>query len=117
MKNLLLVLITITCFAACNTADKKPGELSSEERAKSLKDTSNFTTVEWLDSTTRNLPSAKEGAKLEINYRFKNTGKHNLILSDVSASCGCTTPNWPKRPIAPGEEDVIKAVFDSDNKV
>lgn len=116
MKNLLLIFITVAGFIACNIADKQAGELSIEERNKALKDSSNFTTIEWLDSTSRNLGTAKEGAKLEISYHFKNTGTHNLILSDVTASCGCTTPNWPKYPIPPGKEDVIKAVFDSQGK-
>jgi hypothetical protein len=116
MKNLLFVLIAAASFAACNMADKKAGELSDGERNKALKDSANFTSIQWLDSTSRDLPAAKEGAKLEINYHFKNTGNHNLILSDVTASCGCTIPDWPKYPVAPGREDVIKAVFNSDGK-
>jgi Protein of unknown function (DUF1573). len=36
-----------------------------------------------------------------------------LIISNVSASCGCTVPEVPKKPYAPGETGVIKASFDS----
>jgi hypothetical protein len=118
MKNLLFIPAVVVCLLACQSSDNTSGkELSSEERQKALKDSSNFTTIEWLDSTQRDLGTAKEGAKLEIKYRFKNTGKHNLILSDVSPSCGCTTPDWPRQPIAPGQEEVIKAVFDSKDRI
>ena len=116
MKNLLVIAIVIAGLASCNTMDKKAGQLSDEQRRNALKDSSNFTTIQWLDSTDRNLGTAKQGDKLEISYHFKNTGTHNLIISEVRASCGCTTPNWPQRPITPGEEDVIKAVFDSQGK-
>jgi predicted small secreted protein len=118
MKNLLLVLVAAVSLAACQTADKKTTgkELSEEERMNALKDSSNFTTIQWLDSTYRDLGTAKEGAKVEVSFHFKNTGNHNLIISNVSAQCGCTTPDWPKQPIAPGKEEVIKAVFNSENR-
>jgi hypothetical protein len=116
MKNLLIVTVALIGIAACNLMDKKAGQLSDEQRRNALKDSSNYTTIKWLDSTDRDLGTAKEGAKLEIKYRFKNIGTHNLIISDVKPSCGCTTPEWPQRPIPPGEEDVIKAVFDSQGK-
>lgn len=41
-------------------------------------------------------------------FRFKNTGKTPLILTDVKASCGCTVPTWPQNsPIMPGKEGEI----------
>ena len=40
-----------------------------------------------------------------------NTGDKPLILDDVSASCGCTMPQKPEGPIAPGESDVIEVTF------
>ncbi len=44
-------------------------------------------------------------------FRFKNTGTVPLILSDVKASCGCTVPEWPRDPILPGREGVIKVRY------
>ena len=119
MKNLVLVVVAAVCFAACQNADKQSNgkDLSLEERKNALKDSSKFTSIKWIDSTFHDMGSAKEGEKVEVRYRFKNTGDHNLILSDVQPSCGCTTPEWPKQPIAPGEEGVIKAVFDSEHRV
>lgn len=46
------------------------------------------------------------------SFEFTNTGSEPLIISDVKASCGCTTPEWPKEPIAPGAKHSIKAKFD-----
>lgn len=48
-------------------------------------------------------------------YKFKvtNTGKAPLIISDVQASCGCTTPHKPEQPIPPGKSDYIEVGFQS----
>jgi hypothetical protein len=57
-----------------------------------------------------------EGDIVETTFKFKNTGKKELIISHAKASCGCTIPEWPKKPIMPGEEGVIKVKFNSDHK-
>ena len=57
-----------------------------------------------------------QGEKITHSYRFKNTGKSDLVITNVSASCGCTVPSWPKKPIKPGEENIIDVVFNSDGK-
>ncbi len=46
-------------------------------------------------------------------FKFKNTGNAPLILSNVTASCGCTSPEWTKVPVAPGETGIIKVKYDS----
>lgn len=118
MKNLVLVVIAVICFAACQNADQQSNgkDLSLEQRRNALNDSANFTTIEWIDSTFRDEGKVNEGEKVEVSYKFKNTGNHNLILSDVQPSCGCTTPEWPKQPIEPGKEGVIKAIFDSEHR-
>lgn len=58
-----------------------------------------------------------QGEVLNYTYKFKNTGNAPLVLSSVSASCGCTiAKNYPKGKIFPGEEGEIAVEFDSDNK-
>jgi hypothetical protein len=44
-------------------------------------------------------------------FIITNTGNMPLIIQDVTASCGCTTPQKPEKPIAPGMTDVIKVTF------
>jgi hypothetical protein len=58
-----------------------------------------------------------EGEKVNFNFRFKNTGKHPLIVASAQASCGCTVPEKPEEPIQPGETGVLKVVFNSLGKV
>jgi Protein of unknown function (DUF1573) len=119
MKKLFIILTAAVCLVACNSADKKTNgkELTDEQKKSALKDSSNFTTIQWLDSTYKDLGKVKEGTVVEVAYRFKNTGNHNLVVADVTAGCGCTTPDKPQEPIAPGAEGVIKAKFNSQGRV
>lgn len=54
-----------------------------------------------------------QGADGNCEFVFTNTGTEPLTLSNVRSSCGCTVPNWPKEPIAPGQSSVIKVHYDS----
>ncbi len=54
-----------------------------------------------------------DGEKKTHTFKFTNVGESPLIIEKVKASCGCTTPNWPKTPIAPGEVGEITATYNS----
>lgn len=75
-----------------------------------------MTTIQWLDSA-KSIGKVKEGEKIEISYRFKNTGTEMLIINNVVVSCGCTVAEKPQEPIAPGAEGAIKATFDTKGRV
>jgi hypothetical protein len=57
-----------------------------------------------------------EGDVVKHSFHFKNEGKVPLIISGARSTCGCTVPEWPKDPIAPGEKGVIEVKFDTKNK-
>lgn len=46
-------------------------------------------------------------------FEFTNNGSEPLILSEVRASCGCTTPDWTKEPIASGAKGYVKATYNA----
>ena len=64
----------------------------------------------------------KFGAFLEsagvqtTTFKFKNTGSAPLILNNVTASCGCTTPKWTRDPIAPNGAGEITVSYDPKNR-
>jgi hypothetical protein len=57
-----------------------------------------------------------EGEHVKYAFKFKNTGSEPLIISDAKGSCGCTVPDWPREPVAPGATSEIKVEFDSKGK-
>ncbi len=56
------------------------------------------------------------GEQVSYAFKFKNTGKSLLVISNVSTSCGCTVSSFPKKPIKPGESATIDVSFDSEGK-
>ncbi|GAB3231088.1 hypothetical protein GCM10027346_17230 [Hymenobacter seoulensis] len=58
----------------------------------------------------------KPGQVVKHTFEFTNTGKSPLLIENATASCGCTTPNWTKEPIAPGAKGTIDVQFDSQGK-
>jgi hypothetical protein len=56
------------------------------------------------------------GSKVAHTFSFTNTGKTPLLIADATASCGCTTPNWTKEPVAPGAKGTLDVQFDSKGK-
>jgi Protein of unknown function (DUF1573). len=138
MKKILLVLAAGITIASCNDADKTSeansaastttqasNEATPTATAPSTPvaaepiqvDTANLTTIQWLDGGDKDFGKIVEGKNLDVSFRFKNTGSKPLVISNVSASCGCTIPETPKKPFAPGETGVIKASFNSTGKV
>ena len=57
-----------------------------------------------------------EGDVIDTVFTFKNIGTDPLIISNAKAGCGCTVPQWPKEPIAPGESGTIAVKFNSKGK-
>ncbi len=114
MKNLFLIIFVAASFIACkgNRNDKVVDD-NVKLMAQSRLDT---TTVELIDSVF-NFGKITEGEKVTFNYRFKNSGTKPLVITNTTASCGCTVPEKPEKPILPGEEGFIKVVFNSSGKV
>ena len=66
--------------------------------------------------TVWNFGTIEQGDEPKFNFTFTNTGTEPMIISNAKGSCGCTVPDWPKEPIAPGATGEIQVKFNSKNK-
>ncbi len=57
-----------------------------------------------------------QGEQVEYAFRFTNTGSAPLIITSAKGSCGCTVPEYPKEPIAPGESSYLRVTYDSEGR-
>ena len=73
------------------------------------------TTIDFAENSF-DFGTVTEGEKVSHVYKFKNTGNEPLVISNAKGSCGCTVPQWPKTPIAPGESGDIMVEFNSKGK-
>ncbi len=66
-----------------------------------------------LKETEHDFSQIPQGKPVYYNFEIVNTGKEPLKLDDVRASCGCTTPEWSREPIAPGATAKIKVGYNA----
>ena len=116
MKNIIILSFVSLLFASCGNSSND--ELSTdiinnpgiEEGAKKELPIFEF------EKEVEDFGTITQGEIVEKSFRFKNVGKSNLLISSAHGSCGCTVAEYPEKPIAPGEEAVIKVKFDSNGK-
>lgn len=113
MKKTLFFASVLFALASCGNSDKTAEGQNATGSKTETTDATKAPVVEWLNGTYQDLGKVVDGQVVEISYRFRNAGNANLIIENVQAGCGCTVPEKPEKPIAPGEEGEIKARFDS----
>lgn len=100
-KLILLALFAIFAMGAVNAQDNKNVPANG---AKIV-----FASLE------HNYGTVAKGGNGDCEFTFVNEGNEPLILSNVKASCGCTTPKWTKEPIMPGQSGEIKVHYNTNN--
>jgi len=102
MKKLLFTIgVVLTTFAASAQEVKDAAVSTSTAEISFDKKVHDFGTLEYAGNGT-------------YEFRFKNTGKEPLIISNAQGSCGCTVPTYPKNvPIKPGDVEYIKVTYDT----
>ena len=111
-----LVLMAIAC--GNNESSKQVGSEIVNNTANAENPTAeneNATEITF-EQNMFDFGTIKEGELVNYKFKFKNTGKNPLLITNASASCGCTVPNWPKEPIAPGQGGEIDVTFNSEGK-
>lgn len=92
MKKIVSLFVAMFVFVAVSHAQKGV--------VKFAKETHDFGKIE-------------QGKPATYAFEFKNTGSEPVIISDASASCGCTKPSWSKDPIMPGKTGSVSATYNA----
>lgn len=113
MKKIIVssLVMAAVVFTACQS-DADADAKKRIEKAEGMTKTEISYEEEEYDFGT-----ISEGEKVEYAFSFTNTGDAPLFIAAATASCGCTVPEVPEEPIAPGESSEIKVIFDSQGKV
>ncbi len=69
-----------------------------------------------FEKDTYDFGEVTEGPAAQYDFVFSNTGKAPVIISKVVASCGCTTPTWPSKPVSPGTKDKIHVSYNTQGR-
>jgi len=113
----LISLLLSTVLLSCNNnpTDKinKTNLKVAKERDHEIKYDS---PVMKFDNIEYDFGTINEGDVVETVFKFINEGKKELIITAAKSSCGCTIPEWPRKPILAGETAEIKVKFNSKGK-
>ncbi len=118
MKKIMILALAAMSFASCqqSTSNAGTGLDSAGSSTASLAPAAADAAILTFEKPGYDFGKIKSGEKVQYEFKFKNTGKSPLIITNATATCGCTVPETPKDPIKPGAEGVIKVVFDSSGK-
>jgi len=105
MKKFLFSLVFAAAFSGAFAQDQPAATPAPASNAKVK-----------FEEITHNFGNVIEGQIARHDFKFTNTGTDPLILSNVQASCGCTTPKWPREALAPGASAVVTAEYNSSGR-
>lgn len=66
-----------------------------------------------FDKEVHDYGTIQQYADATCVFEFKNTGNQPLVITKVITSCGCTVPDYPKKPVMPGQTGQIQVTYDS----
>lgn len=134
----LVVIAAVIGFTSCRQDEKLSqktdviNEVTGANSEQSITDSNGqvFTPVNGIAGAQDSLPKtritykepkvdlgeAAEGPKVKHSFEFQNTGNEPLIIQSATGSCGCTVPQFPKEPIAPGAKGKIDIEFDTNGR-
>lgn len=113
-------LIAFTMFFAFSFvlfAQEPAKQVTTVEPAKTIepvKSPEPKAAFKWVE-TTHDFGNIPQGKPTTAEFKFTNTGKAPLILTNVRGSCGCTTTDYSKDPIPPGKTGFVKATYNAAN--
>ena len=115
IKKISAGLYLAIVLAACNQANTQTKVTGDSPKAVTKIDAANAAGMKF-ESDVHDFGKIKEGDKVTYEYKYVNSGKSPLIISDAYATCGCTTPEIAKEPVQPGASSTVKVTFNSAGK-
>ncbi len=100
-KHILIAWLFLVAFTACNN---NSGNLSTDvvknPNTASGEVADNLPVIEF-EKEIHDFGKVIQGERVSYGFKFKNTGRSDLVISQVKTSCGCTVPKFTKEPIKP----------------
>lgn len=111
LRNWLIVAIIVSIsFGQFSCDNRRQGESAQATVSEKLPK------ITFAEKGIYDFGALTEGDTVEHMFAFTNTGEFPLIINNITASCGCTTPDWPREPVLPGAKSSVRVRFNSRGK-
>lgn len=114
MKRFLLFIIIISGFVVSCGAGKKN---SDNEGTSGFHKVTAINTMNAADIDTIDLGRLKQGETVEFRFGLQNTDSTAMVILDILNSCGCTSLDYDKRPIMPGDTALVLLSYNSRGQI
>jgi len=119
MRKIIAILTLCISFLISGCGNERKGNLPTDvitNPNSASGDQENMLPVITFEKDLHDFGKLIAGEKAVYTFKFRNTGKSDLVISQVKSSCGCTVPRYPKEPVKPGEGGELKVTFDSSGR-
>lgn len=98
-----LIVAAMFAFGGLMTAQAQDVQPTPDPKAPEIK----------FEKETHDFGAIPQGTPATYEFKFTNTGKTPLIITNAAASCGCTTPDWTRDPIKPNKTGFVRATYNA----
>ncbi len=102
-KIFVLLLVSSFIFSGCGRSKKESGDQTKDVNNSKIE----------FESTTFDFGQIAYASDGTCLFKFTNSSEEDLLINVVRTSCGCTNPEWPKDPVAPGKSGEIKVKYNT----
>jgi len=110
-----VLLVTMSCHNTTKQEGVTTEVVNNPASGSGVSDTSSLPVMKF-GFLEHDFGQIIQGEKVSIAFKFKNTGKSDLVIASANAGCGCTVPSYPKNPIKAGAEGAVEISFNSSGK-
>ena len=117
-QTIILIAASMLMLTGCKGKATQDADVDLIRNPRSAQgyDESEKMPVLTFDSDMHDFGRLSAGENISYSFHFRNTGNADLIISNTSATCGCTVADYPKGRIAPGGEGYVTVTFKSAGK-
>jgi hypothetical protein len=112
----MIIVCSLAALSACSGDQQKvPASVVNVPDSASGDSEQGLPRIEFT-KTEHDFGKVIQGERVTFAFKFRNTGEADLVIANISTTCGCTATDYPRTPIRPGEENTVKVTFDSAGK-
>ena len=104
-------MVGILLLVACSGQNDRSG--SAMDDSDEMTEDPSIQPLMTFVSSSHDFGTIIDGEMVVCYFDYENSGASELVINSVEATCGCTTPDWTREPLPPGEKESLKIIFDA----